>query len=66
MDCREEVHDAYNEKIDAANLRRAWGAASVNTWYRNAKGRISQNWPATLLEYWQQTREANPADYEML
>jgi 4-hydroxyacetophenone monooxygenase len=66
MDCREEVHDAYNEKIDAANLRRAWGAASVNTWYRNAKGRISQNWPSTLLAYWQQTREADPADYELL
>jgi 4-hydroxyacetophenone monooxygenase len=66
MDCRQDVHDAYNEKIDDANQRRAWGAASVNTWYRNARGRISQNWPATLLEYWQQTREANPADYELL
>ncbi len=66
MDCRQDVHDAYNQKIDAANLRKAWGAATVNTWYRNAKGRISQNWPSTLLEYWQQTRDANPADYELL
>jgi 4-hydroxyacetophenone monooxygenase len=66
MDCREDVHDAYNERIDAANLGRTWGASTVNTWYRNAKGRISQNWPLTLLEYWQQTREANAADYELL
>jgi len=66
MDCREQVHDAYNEKIDTANRGRTWGAATVNTWYRNARGRISQNWPGTLLEYWQQTRDADPSDYELL
>jgi 4-hydroxyacetophenone monooxygenase len=66
MDCRVEAHDAYNQRIDAANLQRAWGAATVNTWYRNDKGRISQNWPGTLLEYWQQTREPDVADYELL
>jgi 4-hydroxyacetophenone monooxygenase len=65
MDCRPEVHDAYNERIDAANKRRAWGASSVNSWYKNAKGRITQNWPFALLEYWQQTRRADPADYEL-
>lgn len=66
LDCRPEVHDAYNERIDAYSLQRTWGAATVNTWYRNARGRISQNWPGTLLEYWQQTRRLDPADYEFL
>ncbi len=66
MDCRESVHDDYNRRIDRANEGRTWGAATVNTWYRNAAGRISQNWPGTLLEYWQQTREADPGDYELL
>ena len=66
MDCRVEAHDAYNRRIDEANLQRAWGAATVNTWYRNEKGRISQNWPGTLLEYWQQTREPDTAIYELL
>ena len=63
MDCKPEVHDAYNERIDAANLQRAWGAATVNTWYKNAKGRVTQNWPFALLEYWQQTREPDADDY---
>jgi 4-hydroxyacetophenone monooxygenase len=63
MDTREAVHDAYNERIDAANELRAWGAADVHTWYRNAKGRIAQNWPFNLLEFWGQTREANSDDY---
>ncbi|MEO7555325.1 MAG: NAD(P)/FAD-dependent oxidoreductase [Acidimicrobiales bacterium] len=66
LDCRPEVHDAYNVGIDEGNLAMAWGAATVNTWYRNAKGRISQNWPFSLLEYWLQTRAPDPADYELL
>ncbi|MFP5326757.1 MAG: flavin-containing monooxygenase [Acidimicrobiia bacterium] len=63
MDCREEVHDAYNERIDEANKKMAWGASTVNSWYKNAKGRVAQNWPFALLEYWQQTREVDRSDY---
>jgi len=63
MDCRVDVHDAYNERIDAANRQMVWGAAEVNSWYRNAKGRVAQNWPFSLLEYWQQTRTVDPEDY---
>jgi 4-hydroxyacetophenone monooxygenase len=66
VDCRPEVHDAYNVAVDEGNGRMAWGAATVNTWYRNAHGRIAQNWPFTLLEYWQRTRELDLADYELL
>ena len=66
LDVRAEVHDAYNERIDAGNRAMAWGASDVNTWYRNAKGRIAQNWPFTLLEYWQQTRDVRVDDYEVL
>ena len=63
LDVRSDVHDAYNERIDAGNLAMAWGQSSVNTWYKNDSGRITQNWPFTLLEFWQQTREPDPADY---
>ncbi len=63
LDCKPEVHDAYNERVDAGNLKMAWGVADVPSWYRNEKGRSAQNWPFTLLEYWQQTREPNPEDY---
>jgi 4-hydroxyacetophenone monooxygenase len=66
LDCRPEVHDAYNVHIDEENRLRAWGASSVNSWYKNAKGRVTQNWPHSLLEYWKQTREVNPSDYEWL
>lgn len=66
LDVRKEVHDAYNERIDRGNLERVWGVATVNSWYRNEKGRSAQNWPFNLIEYWQQTREPNPDDYEFI
>ena len=44
----------------------AWrGAASdVNSWYKNEHGHVAQNWPFTLLEYWQRTLAPDPDDYE--
>jgi 4-hydroxyacetophenone monooxygenase len=66
LDVRPEVHDAYNERIDAANLQMAWGVSDVNSWYKNAKGRVAQNWPFSLLDYWRETRTPDPADYELL
>lgn len=66
MDCRKDVHDAYNEKIDAGNLTMAWGAPKVRSWYKNAQGRVTQNWPGTHLEFWQETEAPDPEDYEFL
>ncbi len=63
MDCRQDVHDAYNVRIDEGNRNMAWGVSKAPTWYRNDKGRIAQNWPFTLREFWSQTREPDPADY---
>ena len=42
------------------------GASSVRSWYKNDRGRVSQNWPFNLLEFWKQTRAPAPADYELL
>jgi 4-hydroxyacetophenone monooxygenase len=66
IDPRPEVHDAYNERVDEENRRMAWGVSSVNSWYKNVTGRTAQNWPFSLLEYWQRTREPDLADYELL
>jgi 4-hydroxyacetophenone monooxygenase len=35
----------------------AWGWSDVSSWYKNDLGRVSQNWPFTLLEYWQRTKQ---------
>ncbi len=58
------VHDSFNEAVDRANEQMAWGAPHVNSWYKNAKGRVTQNWPFTLLEYWNRTRAPAAEDFE--
>jgi 4-hydroxyacetophenone monooxygenase len=66
LDCRIEAHDEYNRLIDQGTLNKAWGVSSVNTWYKSATGRISQNWPFSLLEFWQQTLAPDVSAYEFL
>ena len=66
LDVRRDVHDQYNQWIDEGNRGMAWGQSGVNTWYKNASGRITQNWPFTLLEFWQQTRAPDPEDYNVV
>jgi 4-hydroxyacetophenone monooxygenase len=66
MEVKQSAHDNYNEMIDEGNARMAWGAPQVKSWYKNAKGRVTQNWPGTHLEYWEQTRSVDRADYDFL
>lgn len=66
MDVRQDVHDRYNVWIDEGNATMAWGVSGVSSWYKTNGGRVAQNWPYSLLEYWDQTREIDPADYEVL
>ncbi|MCU1427763.1 MAG: hapE [Actinomycetia bacterium] len=66
LDVRKDVHDEFNERVDAENRMMAWGASDVNSWYKNDRGRVAQNWPFTLLEYWQRTRAPDPDDYELV
>ncbi|MDR3507873.1 MAG: NAD(P)/FAD-dependent oxidoreductase [Caulobacteraceae bacterium] len=63
LEPKQAVHDAFNEKVDAANRGMAWGAPQVNSWYKNATGRVSQNWPFRLIDYWNATLKPNPDDF---
>ena len=63
MEIRREPFDDFNEKIDAENKLMSWGASSVSSWYKNAFGRVSQNWPLPSLEYWRLTRKVRLEDY---
>jgi 4-hydroxyacetophenone monooxygenase len=66
MDVRKGPFDAFNERVDAGNLTKAWGVAKTTSWYKNRFGRASQTWPFSLLEYWRLTEKADLADYEMI
>jgi 4-hydroxyacetophenone monooxygenase len=66
LEVRKDVHDEFNERVDAENRQMAWGWSDVNSWYKNDRGRVAQNWPFTLLEYWQRTLAPDPEDYELV
>ncbi len=62
---RQDVHDAFNLKVDAANAKMAWGAPDVSSWYKSKSGRVSQNWPFALVDYWNATRAPAVEDFEL-
>lgn len=66
VEVRRDVHDAFNERVDAENRMMAWGWSDVSSWYKNEHGHVAQNWPFTLLEYWQRTSQPDPADYDLI
>lgn len=63
MEPKVEVHDAFNIRVDAGNKLMAWGAPQVSSWYKNEKGRVSQNWPFALVDYWRATLAPDPQDF---
>jgi len=66
MDCRWEHFEEYNARIDHANEAMAWGRPGVTNWYKNERGRVTQNWPLSTIEYWSVTRSPRPTEYEYL
>ena len=65
VDCRQDVHDAYNAELDAALARTIWAHPGMTTYYRNAKGRIVVPMPWTNVDYWQRTRMPQLDDYHV-
>ena len=65
MSLRRDVHERYGLEMEQGNAQMVWGVANVPTWYRNARGLVTQNWPFDLLTYWTRTREPELADYEL-
>jgi 4-hydroxyacetophenone monooxygenase len=63
MEVKKAVHDDFNVRVDEANKGWAWGSPNVSSWYKNQFGRVSQNWPFGLIDYWRATLAPNPDDF---
>jgi 4-hydroxyacetophenone monooxygenase len=60
-----EALDTYYERVDAAARLTAFGLPGVNSWYKSASGRVTQNWPLGTIEFWDMTRAPNPDHYRV-
>lgn len=63
VEVTQEPHDRFNERIDRENSLRVWAKGDTTSWYKNKFGRVSQNWPLDLLDYWVLTDAFHPDDY---
>lgn len=63
LDVRRAVAEEYDVKLQARLDRTPWGLCS--SWYRNAAGRITNNWPGAVASYRLQTRTLRPEHYHL-
>jgi 4-hydroxyacetophenone monooxygenase len=63
IEVRPEVYNVYNESVDRANRAMAWGTSDARSWYKNKHGRVTQNWPFPIIDYWNATRYAKAEDF---
>ncbi len=63
IEVREEAYRAYKAKVDAELAGFVWTLEHTNNWFKNAKGRVTTNSPWSCSQYWEWTREVDPADY---
>lgn len=63
-DVRTDAYESYNRDIDAENRMKAWGVATVNTWYQGKGGRPAVPWPYPIREFFRRTVRFDPDAYE--
>jgi cation diffusion facilitator CzcD-associated flavoprotein CzcO len=61
------VKPAVEERFDSETQARIGDSVwtQCTSWYRNAAGRVTTNWPGTVTEYQRRTKRLDPADYEL-
>jgi 4-hydroxyacetophenone monooxygenase len=64
VDCREDVCAEYNRTVERAHAEMVWSHGGMDTWYRNAEGRIVTNSPWRVVDYWRMTHRANLDDFQ--
>jgi 4-hydroxyacetophenone monooxygenase len=63
LEVRAEVHEDYNARIDEAHEAMVWTHKGMDTYYRNANGRVVVNNPFRMQEFWQLTDSAKLEDF---
>ncbi len=63
VECRRDVYEAYNRRVDEAHEAMVWTHPGMDTYYRNSRGRVVVNNPFRVIDYWHMTRHAALSDY---
>ena len=63
VEVKQDVHDEYNERVDAEHDQLVWSHSGLHSWYRNSKGRVFSPMPWRFVDYWQMTHAFNESEY---
>ncbi len=66
IECRQEVHDEYNARLQAELDTMVWSHPSIeHSWYRGPDGRIYILSPWRLVDYWRWTRAPSLEEFRL-
>ena len=63
VECRSDVHEDYNDRIDRAHQNMVWTHPGMDVYYRNARGRVVVNTPFRVIDFWRKARYVDMGDY---
>ncbi|MGW0007448.1 flavin-containing monooxygenase [Nocardia grenadensis] len=63
LEVRADAERAFNDALQKRLERTPWNFCS--SWYRNAAGKITNNWPGTVTRYRRRVRRLDPRDYTL-
>jgi len=62
LDVREDAAERFDVEIQGRLERTVWTKCA--SWYREANGRVTANWPGTMREYGRRTRHFDAENYD--
>ena len=65
LECRQQVHDDYNVRLDAELEQMVWRHPKVRSYYNNTAGRVITNVPWKMYDYWEMTRQPDLEEYHV-
>jgi 4-hydroxyacetophenone monooxygenase len=63
VECRAEAHDGWVSEVDEAHSKMVWSHPGMTTYYRNKRGRVVNNSPYRVVDYWLKTHDAELTDF---
>ncbi|MEU8634895.1 NAD(P)/FAD-dependent oxidoreductase [Amycolatopsis sp. NPDC048633] len=64
VDVRADVEERYDREVQRRLGDSVWSACT--SWYRQADGRVTTNWPGLVTEYDRRTRRLDVGDYRVV
>jgi len=65
IDTRRDAMERFNRGLQRDLSKTSW-VASCESWYKNAAGKVTNNWSGTTIEYWWRTRRPRWSDFRFV